>query len=211
MSAENDELTSMEWYFPEWIAGNQGLHPENVLEYFSLSPFWDPNSNNAVVKMQTQFNALQSEDMDLRQMVGVEFAIAYHDAPIVFVIVKQHRLSPEKATPIIYYYVVNGRIYQAPTLYSILSSRLVTSIKHIEDAFDVASKHSTFHPYTGYQWKETAQERETNNQIMSESDKNTVFQKQMAEQFRGAVDESLRLGGSRLDVILKNNNNTLGN
>ncbi|KAJ1674196.1 Mediator of RNA polymerase II transcription subunit 6, partial [Spiromyces aspiralis] len=96
MASREEDKTTIEWHFAEWIAANQGLRKENVLEYFSLSPFWDPNSNNAVVRMQTQFNELQREDMDLRKMVGVEFMLAFHDEPIVFVIVKQNRASPDR-------------------------------------------------------------------------------------------------------------------
>ncbi|KAJ1719040.1 Mediator of RNA polymerase II transcription subunit 6, partial [Coemansia biformis] len=51
-----------------------GLRPDNVLEYFSQSPFWDSSSNNAVLKMQTRFNDLQQASYDLKNMVGVEFA-----------------------------------------------------------------------------------------------------------------------------------------
>jgi mediator of RNA polymerase II transcription subunit 6 len=35
------------------------------MDYFSLSPFWDPNSNNAVIKMQTTNNSIDQANMDL--------------------------------------------------------------------------------------------------------------------------------------------------
>lgn len=43
-----------------------GLNPENVLDYFALSPFWDPECNNAVLRMQTQFNNLGEMKQRLR-------------------------------------------------------------------------------------------------------------------------------------------------
>ncbi len=43
-----------------------GLNPDNVLDYFALSPFWDPECNNAVLKMQTKFNNLGEMKQRLR-------------------------------------------------------------------------------------------------------------------------------------------------
>ncbi|KAG0338033.1 Mediator of RNA polymerase II transcription subunit 6 [Podila humilis] len=52
------DLLNIEWRFQEWLIGMGGLNPDNVLDYFALSPFWDPECNNAVLRMQTQFNNL---------------------------------------------------------------------------------------------------------------------------------------------------------
>ncbi|KAI8321204.1 MED6-domain-containing protein [Martensiomyces pterosporus] len=153
------DLTGIEWRFTEWIVQNGGLRPENVLDYFSLSPFWDPSSNNAILRMQTQFNELQKSSLDLRQMTGVEFAVTHQEPPALFIITKQRRSNATRATPISIYYVVNGNIYEAPTLYSILSTRMLSSIKHVEDAFEIASKHAEFHPSIGYSWKETTEQK----------------------------------------------------
>ncbi|KAI8595175.1 hypothetical protein EDD21DRAFT_420921, partial [Dissophora ornata] len=57
-SNADPNLLNMEWRFHEWIMGVGGLNPDNVLDYFALSPFWDPECNNAVLRMQTQFNNL---------------------------------------------------------------------------------------------------------------------------------------------------------
>ncbi|ORX68045.1 MED6-domain-containing protein, partial [Linderina pennispora] len=124
------DLTGIEWRFTEWIGPNGGLRPDNVLEYFGLSPFWDPSSNNAILRMQTQFNELQNASLDLRQMTGIEFAVTYHEAPALFIITKQRRSNPTKVTPVSIYYVVNGNVYEAPSLYSIISTRMLSSIKH---------------------------------------------------------------------------------
>lgn len=32
------------------------LTPQSVLDYFAQSPFYDPTSNNAVLRMQTQYS-----------------------------------------------------------------------------------------------------------------------------------------------------------
>ncbi|QEU59897.1 Med6 [Kluyveromyces lactis] len=48
-------LDELQWKSPEWIQ-TFGLHTDNVLDYFSESPFFDKTSNNQVVKMQQQFS-----------------------------------------------------------------------------------------------------------------------------------------------------------
>ncbi|BAP71219.1 mediator of RNA polymerase II transcription subunit 6 [Kluyveromyces marxianus] len=48
-------LDELQWKSPEWIQ-TFGLRTDNVLEYFSGSPFFEKTSNNQVVKMQQQFS-----------------------------------------------------------------------------------------------------------------------------------------------------------
>lgn len=47
-------LDELQWKSPEWIQ-SFGLRTDNVLDYFSQSPFYDRTSNNQVAKMQQQF------------------------------------------------------------------------------------------------------------------------------------------------------------
>ncbi|KAJ1676290.1 hypothetical protein EV182_008489, partial [Spiromyces aspiralis] len=79
-------------------------------------------------------------------------------------------------------------------------------LKHVEGAFDIALRHTTFNPLRGYRWKETAEETAAAEQIRTETDKATQMQKQVTEQFRAAVDGSLRQGPSRLSSILSQAN-----
>ncbi|KAJ2006626.1 Mediator of RNA polymerase II transcription subunit 6 [Coemansia thaxteri] len=153
------ELTAIEWRSDQWLFQFGELRPDNVLEYFSQSPFWDPSSNNAVLKMQTQFNDLQHSFYDLKSMVGIEFAVTHQEPPTLFIITKFRRSSPTKVVPVSVYYINDGNAYEAPTLYSIVSSRMLSSIKKVEEAFDLARSHAEFHPSTGYSWRETAEQK----------------------------------------------------
>jgi len=47
--------------------------------------------------------------------------------PNLFVIRKQKRDSPEKVTPMLTYYVLDGSIYQAPQLCNVFSARIVSN------------------------------------------------------------------------------------
>ena len=41
-------------------------------------------------------------------------------------------------TPIADYYIIGGVVYQAPDLGSVLNSRLLTTVNHLQTAFDEA-------------------------------------------------------------------------
>lgn len=62
----NTPLDELQWKSPEWIQ-TFGLRTENVLDYFSESPFFDKTSNNHVIKMQRQFSQLPGEQQQPQQ------------------------------------------------------------------------------------------------------------------------------------------------
>ncbi|QLG70475.1 hypothetical protein HG535_0A04150 [Zygotorulaspora mrakii] len=53
----NTQLDELQWKSPEWIQAF-GLRTDNVLDYFSESPFFSKTSNNQVIKMQKQFSQM---------------------------------------------------------------------------------------------------------------------------------------------------------
>ncbi|KAG0078557.1 Mediator of RNA polymerase II transcription subunit 6 [Podila epicladia] len=147
------DLMNIEWRFQEWLIGMGGLNPENVLDYFALSPFWDPECNNAVLRMQTQFNNLGEMKQRLSEMTGVEFALVLDRYPHLFVIQKQRRQSPQQVKPMAIYYVLHGNIFQCPDLQTVLSNRVLGSLHYVQSAFNEARVMTEFHPSTGYHWK----------------------------------------------------------
>ncbi|KAF9361761.1 Mediator of RNA polymerase II transcription subunit 6 [Mortierella sp. NVP85] len=157
-SNAEQNLLNMEWRFHEWILGVGGLNPDNVLDYFALSPFWDPECNNAVLRMQTQFNNLGEMKQRLSEMTGVEFALVHDRYPTLFVIQKQRRRSPQEVKPMAIYYVLHGSIYQCPDLQTLLSNRILGSLHHVESAFNEARSMTEFHPSSGYRWKSLTSE-----------------------------------------------------
>lgn len=60
-----------------------------------------------------------------RNMTGLEYVLLHVQEPILYVIRKQHRHSPQQVTPLADYYIIAGVVYQAPDLASVLNSRLV--------------------------------------------------------------------------------------
>ncbi|PVU96164.1 hypothetical protein BB559_002481 [Furculomyces boomerangus] len=196
-----NDLMGIEWHFSEWIVQAGGLSHFNVMEYFSLSPFWDPTSNNAVLSMQTKFNALQNENIDLTQMIGTEFAIVHENAPDYFVIAKRKRSNPTKTTNISFYYIIQGNVYQAPPLPLILSSRMLTSLSEVEECFDEVYSSIEYDPFKGYSWKQQNEALKRENETTRELLGSGLIHQQAKDQFKNSIDFMLALGTSRLSVI----------
>jgi mediator of RNA polymerase II transcription subunit 6 len=58
-------------------------------------------------------------------MTGMEYLLSEVMEPHLFVIRKQKRESPEKSSPMLAYYILDGSIYQAPQLCNVFASRIV--------------------------------------------------------------------------------------
>ncbi|OUM67760.1 hypothetical protein PIROE2DRAFT_19965 [Piromyces sp. E2] len=147
------ELTTVCFRDPQWLALNP-LVMENVIEYFSYSQFYDKTCNNETIKMQSRFNQFDSVEMNkgLHDMTGIEYEVTLAMPPQLFVIVKQNRKSPTSASPVQYYYIINGTIYQAPNAYMLFANRIMTSLHLINISFKEAFKSVRFDPEKGYWW-----------------------------------------------------------
>ncbi len=74
-------------------------------------------------------------------MTGIEYMLLHVQEPILFVVRKQHRQTPERGnphtshthththtyavTPLADYYILGGVVYQCPDLWSVINSRMV--------------------------------------------------------------------------------------
>lgn len=135
------ELDEVQWRAPEFVRA-MGLRTDNVLDYFALSPFFDRSSNNQVLKMQSNYNELQMQNLSdrLQNMKGIEFVVAYAQEPDLWIIRKQNRHSPSDAEIIATYFVVGENIHQAPSVYGIVASRLLASTLSLKEGFSVAQQ-----------------------------------------------------------------------
>lgn len=82
-------------------------------------------------------------------MQGTEYILLHVQEPILFVIRKQTRHSPNQVTPIADYYIIAGYVYQAPDLHSLISFRLTSAIHHLVSAFDESQSYMRYHPTKG--------------------------------------------------------------
>ncbi|KAK7468653.1 Mediator of RNA polymerase II transcription subunit 6 [Stygiomarasmius scandens] len=153
-----DDHSNRFFIWHEWIQANGPLTEENVFEYFATSMFYDKQSNNQVLRMQTQHAVMpsastESEESKLEKMVGQEFAVVHSQPPHFFIIQKRERLSPDEVKPLAAYFIMNNRIYQAPDLYTVLSNRLLASLHSIQSSLDILRTHRPdYTPRTGFVW-----------------------------------------------------------
>ncbi|TIA72247.1 hypothetical protein E3P91_02093 [Wallemia ichthyophaga] len=156
--AQDDEidLSSIFWRAPEFLQfyGNT-LNDVLIMDYFSLSPFYDKKSNNQLIKMQNIANLAQPMNLQhqLVHFVGVEFVLADSKPPDLFIIKKQYRYSPSSVRVLGVYYCLNNNIYAAPDGYSTLGIKfhsaifaLQSSMKSIRDVLPA------YNPRIGYKW-----------------------------------------------------------
>ncbi|KAH3675832.1 hypothetical protein WICMUC_002478 [Wickerhamomyces mucosus] len=154
---ENTPLDELQWKSPEWIQ-SFGLRTDNVLEYFSESPFYDRTSNNQVVKMQFQFNEnfnLNSFNIEneMKKMSGIEFVISYRREPDFWIIRKQNRINAETVEPLADYYIIGANVYMSPSVKDIISSRLLSSALYLKNALNNMQSLAQFTPSDGHTYK----------------------------------------------------------
>jgi mediator of RNA polymerase II transcription subunit 6 len=65
-------------------------------------------------------------------MVGIEYMLLHVQEPVLYVIRKQHRHSATDVTPMSDYYIIDGTVYQAPDLGSVVNSRIVRNIYNFQ-------------------------------------------------------------------------------
>ncbi|KAH9822360.1 MED6 mediator sub complex component-domain-containing protein [Melampsora americana] len=158
------ELCHVQWRSLAWVLENGPLNETNVMEYFSLSPFYDRRSINQVLKMQSMFSGQarldpKSEKEALKKLVGIEYSLVISKPEDdreggLFVIEKRQRKNSEEAYPISSYYILKTCIYQSPSFHSVLSCRLLTSLSSLSDLLELARSHKpVYDPEKGYAWK----------------------------------------------------------
>lgn len=107
-----------------------------VFDYFALSPFYDWTCNNEQIRMRS----IHPLDVShLTKMTGIEYTLSEVMEPHLFVFRKQRRDAPEKVTPMLTYYVLDGSIYQAPQLCNVFGARIGRALYHVSKAFTTAA------------------------------------------------------------------------
>ncbi|KAM0938219.1 putative transcription regulator MED6 family [Dioscorea sansibarensis] len=107
-----------------------------VFDYFAISPFYDWTCNNEHLRLRS----IHPLDFShLSKMTGNEYMLCEVMEPHLFVIRKQRRDGPEKITPLLTYYVLDGSIYQAPQLCNVFAARIGRALYHVSKAFTLTA------------------------------------------------------------------------
>ncbi|TBU34961.1 MED6-domain-containing protein [Dichomitus squalens] len=150
-----DDYSHRFFIWHEWIQAHGPLTLENAFDYFTTSMFYDKQSNNQVLRMQTMHTGapLVNEAEELKRFTGIEFALVHAEAPSLFIIHKRERLSPDEVRPLAVYFILNNRIYQSPDVYNLVSNRLLTSLHSLQKSLDILRAHRpAYTPRTGFAW-----------------------------------------------------------
>ncbi|KAI0374462.1 MED6-domain-containing protein [Pilatotrama ljubarskyi] len=150
-----DDYSHRFFIWHEWIQAHGPLTADNAFDYFTTSMFYDKQSNNQVLRMQTMHTGvpLVNEAEELRRFTGIEFALVHAEPPSLFIIHKRERLSPDEVRPLAVYFILNNRIYQSPDVYTLISNRLLTSLHSLQKSLDTLRSHRpAYTPRTGFVW-----------------------------------------------------------
>ncbi|KAI0786090.1 MED6-domain-containing protein [Abortiporus biennis] len=168
-----DDYSHRFFIWHEWIQANGPLTNKNVFDYFATSMFYDKQSNNQVLRMQTMHTGLPlvNEAEELRRFTGIEFALVHSQPPSLFIIHKRDRVSPDEVRPLAAYFIMNNRIYQSPDVYTLISNRLLTSLHSLQTSLSTLNQHKpAYTPRTGFVWPivEAASSEETKKRELPE-------------------------------------------
>ncbi len=148
--ADGPTLTTISWEDKGWLQ-HFPLNRDTVLDYFALSQFYDRTCNNEQLKMQRGAGTGNAAIAQLlEQMSGVEYVL--HEAQEVqstpessahsLYVIRKQRREGEVITVLRMYYVLDGTVYEAPTLEAVLRTRLLKlgwlldgAFSAIKDAF----------------------------------------------------------------------------
>lgn len=183
MTSEKDHNLSISWHDSAWIPV---LNPSNVLDYFSerSNPFYDRQCNNEIIKMQRL-----SQDQ-LANMTGIEYILLHVQEPILYIIRKQYRISPQQVTPQTDFYIIAGVVYQAPDLNAVINSRMINTVYSLQTAFEEAQSFSRYHPSKGYWWDFNQQDqtdKEDKKKKKKKEEPGSLFQRQRVDLLLGEL------------------------
>ena len=130
-------LRSLSFRDEAFLVAENGLRPDNVLDYFYQSPFYtDSGGNDSVNEMVRRGTLGSFSNVDGEVYVLVHANKESTDGSI-FVIQKCKQIvSRGVQIPLMTFYILSGTIYLAPGLGQLLESHLSDSICEFEKLFD---------------------------------------------------------------------------
>lgn len=147
--AGEEDLRHVSFRDVAWLQ-NFALTEATVLDYFALSQFYERTCNNEVLRMQARYtdDHPSGEDLiqQLHRMTGIEYGLLASKPPSLFIVGKWQRHSPQRASLLACYYIMEGAIYMAPSVRDVLEGRLVSAAHHLREALSYGASHITYAP-----------------------------------------------------------------
>jgi len=145
---DGEVMTSTSWEDRRWWSG--ALHRGSALEYFAGSPFYERTCLNEHLRMQKTLTPEAVQDK-LRKLPGIVYQLdearteevapdGDEPAHTLYVIRKLKRDQQGKETLLRYYYILDGLVYEAPTMAAVVRARLLKMAWHLHEAWSLASE-----------------------------------------------------------------------
>ena len=135
--------TTQSWEDKIWL--NQWpFNKDTVLEYFYNSIFFDRRSTNAQLKMQQPELPPDRAKAALEKMDGITYELMRDEEippmngapPRTLYVIRMARRRGAEVTVLRWYYVLDGVVFEAPSLQAALSARVQRLGWHLSKAFE---------------------------------------------------------------------------
>ncbi|ORD94783.1 MED6 [Enterospora canceri] len=133
------------FFFEPLFLQNNQLNNETVLDYFSISPFYDKESLNEIIRMQSQHTKINMHE-HLKRMNGIYYEV---DKTLtrdnnLFIIYKKENKPGREAQLITAYYVMFGYIYASPSIDYLSENRVVEILWKMNNCLDLYETNTRF-------------------------------------------------------------------
>lgn len=92
-------------------------------------------------------------EKELSKMTGLEYVIGYIREPDFWIIKKHNRVGPSEVQILQDYYIIGANIYQSPTIFRIVQSRMLSTSFHLSSTLERLQSLVEFTPSQGVQFK----------------------------------------------------------
>lgn len=92
-------------------------------------------------------------ERELSKMTGLEYVVGYIREPDFWVIKKQNRVAPHDVQVLQDYYIIGANVYQSPSVFRIVQSRLLSTSFHLSSTLERLQSLAEFSPSQGVVFK----------------------------------------------------------
>ncbi len=134
-----------------FLAARGPLTEENIMEYFSISQFYNKGCVNEILKMQSIYANIDISH-NLTTTEGFYYVLEHQDDNLFIIAKKEYDGTKTRFLKI--YYCIHGHIYCAPTLQSVSDARLIDAFFFINEALDKYEEKKKFNWLKGLQFRD---------------------------------------------------------
>ncbi|WUR03895.1 mediator of RNA polymerase II transcription subunit 6 (MED6) [Vairimorpha necatrix] len=124
------------FYVDHIFISNHQLTPQNIITYFSTSPFYDKSSINEILKMQNQYRGIDISNEEVTKYKGMYYILESNTPDNTLFVIKQALNEKDQNINLSFYYVIHGFIYKAPSNHKIYNTRINDIYFYLNEIMD---------------------------------------------------------------------------